>query len=706
MDRKIRLGIDVGGTFTKAIAIDIISGSFIDSATIPTTHNSTKGVAEGIILALRQLMKNNNIQKSEIELISHSTTQAVNALLEGDTAKVGIIGMGVGLEKSNVVRRTNIKDIELSLNKYLHTCYRFLDTSRYLQKNEVFFAISALKEEGAMVLVVSEAYGVDDPSNELFVMGNSDIPITGGHELTGIYGLEIRTVTAAINAGIMPKAISTAKYVENVVRQENINCPIMIMKGDGGVTDIDTFKNKPILTILSGPAASVAGALLHSHILHGVFIEVGGTSTNISIIKNGKPEIRYVTIMDHPTCIRSVDVRVAGVAGGSLIRIGKNKIIDVGPRSAHIAGLRYSCFVEPSELENAKIITFNPKESDPNDYICIQTQDNKKIAITNTCAANALGLIGKQNYAFGNREAAIKALTLLGKKLGKSYQETAEIILNFSIKKVFRIIEPMIKEYELDENKIILIGGGGGASVLVPYMAMKWKFQYQISKNAEVVSSIGVAAAMIYEEIERTIDRPDSNDVSNIIDDVKERALDRGAVPESLSIQTEYVNERSLLRAIATGNIELDIGKSNRKEIDEKQAIEIASSILENNNIQRISEMRNYYGYTCEAIKKQILLKKRKYPVVILDKFGRIRLMLDNAKIIKGNKNLKKEIDTLIFKANNSSKEDLAPQVHILDDTKIVDFSSLNSPQHLIEAIKNEIDKTNADEITIIIKMK
>ncbi|MGE0243337.1 MAG: hydantoinase/oxoprolinase family protein [Nitrososphaeraceae archaeon] len=706
MDRKIRLGIDVGGTFTKAIAIDIVSGSFIDSATIPTTHNSTKGVAEGIILALRQLMDNNNIQKSEIELISHSTTQAVNALLEGDTSKVGIIGMGVGLEKSNVVRRTNIKDIELSLNKYLHTCYRFLDTSKYLQKNEVISAIAALKNEGAVVLVVSEAYGVDDPSNELFVMNKSDIPITGGHELTGIYGLEIRTVTAAINAGIMPKAISTAKYVENVVRQENIKCPIMIMKGDGGVTDIDTFKNKPILTILSGPAASVAGALLHSHILHGVFIEVGGTSTNISIIKNGKPEIRYVTIMDHPTCIRSVDVRVAGVAGGSLIRIGKNKIIDVGPRSAHIAGLRYSCFVDPSELEDAKIITFNPKENDPSDYICIQTQDNTKIAITNTCAANALGLIEKQNYAFGNRESAIKALSLLGKKLGKSYQETAEIILDFSIKKVFRIMEPMIKEYQLVENKIILIGGGGGASVLVPYMSTKWKFQYQISKNAEVVSSIGVAAAMIYEEIERTIDRPDSNDVSNIIDDVKERALNRGAVPESLSIQTEYVNERSLLRAIATGNIELDIGKNNRKEIDEKQAIEIASSILENNNIQRILNMRNYYGYTCEAIKKQILLKKRKYPVVILDKFGRIRLMLDNAKIIKGNKNLKKEIDTLIFKANNISNEDLAPQVHILDDTKIVDFSSLSSPQHLIEAIKNEIDKTNADEITIIIKMK
>jgi N-methylhydantoinase A/oxoprolinase/acetone carboxylase beta subunit len=479
----------------------------------------------------------------------------------------------------------------------------------------------------------------------------------------------------------------------------------MIMKGDGGVTDIDTFKNKPILTILSGPAASVAGALLHSHILHGVFIEIGGTSTNISIIKNGKPEIRYVTIMDHPTCIRSVDVRVAGVAGGSLIRLEKNRIIDVGPRSAHIAGLKYSCFVEPNELDNARIITFKPNENDPDDYICIQTYNNKKIAITNTCAANALGLIMKEDYAFGNRVSAIRSLSLLGETLGISYQEAAEMVLDFSIKKIFQIMEPMIKEYQLIENKTILIGGGGGASVLVPYMATKRNFHHQIAKNAEVVSSIGVAAAMIYEEIEKTIDKPDSNDVSNIIDDVKKRALDRGAVPESISIQTEYVNERSLLRAIATGNVELDIGKNNRKEIDDQQATEIASSILENNNVQRILDMRNYYGFTCETIKKQFLIKKRKYPIVILDKFGRIRLMLDNAKIIKGNKNLKNEIDTLIFKLNNKSKDDLAPQVHILDDMKIIDFSSLTSPQHLIEAIKNEIDKINTDKITIIIKI-
>ncbi|MGZ5547441.1 MAG: hydantoinase/oxoprolinase family protein, partial [Nitrososphaeraceae archaeon] len=591
------------------------------------------------------------------------------------------------------------------LHKYLYTCYRFIDTSKYLDMSEIISTIASLKNEGAEVLVVSEAYGVDDPSNEKYVMKYSDIPITAGHELTGIYGLEIRTLTAAINAGIMPKAISTAQYVENVVRNENITCPIMIMKGDGGVTDIDTFKNKPILTILSGPAASVAGALLHSHILHGVFIEVGGTSTNISIIKNGKPEIRYVTIMDHPTCIRSVDVRVAGVAGGSLVRISNNRIIDVGPRSAHIAGLRYSCFVEPQELENSRIITFKPNETDPDDYVCIETSNNKKIAITNTCAANALGLINNEDYAFGNKRSAIKSLSLLGEKIGVNYQKTAEMILDFSLKKILHIMDPMIKEYHVEERKIILIGGGGGASVLVPYIATKFKFNQEIDKNAEVVSSIGVAAAMIYEEIEKTIDTPDSNDVSNIIENVKKRALDRGAVPESLSIQTEFVNERTLLRAIATGNVELDIGKNNRKEIDEKEALVIASSILESNHVQRILNMRNYFGFTCETIKKQFFLKKRKNPIVILDKFGRIRLMLDNAKVIEGNKKLKDEIDSMIRQLMDKSNEELAPQVHILDDMKIVDFSSLISPEHLIDALKNEIDKANTDKITIIIKI-
>ena len=166
MNRRIRIGVDVGGTFTKSIGIDMESGKIIGKISVPTSHSSSEGVSTGIIMALTTLIKNENIRETEIELISHSTTQAVNALLEGDTAKVGIIGMGVGLEKMNVIKRTNLGNIELAPNKYLSTCYRFLDTSKFLNEKEVESTILDLKKEGAEVIIVSEAYGVDEPSNE------------------------------------------------------------------------------------------------------------------------------------------------------------------------------------------------------------------------------------------------------------------------------------------------------------------------------------------------------------------------------------------------------------------------------------------------------------------------------------------------------------------------------------------------------------
>ena len=706
MMNRVRIGVDVGGTFTKSVAIDMNNGKIIGKVTVPTSHFSEEGVSTGIIESLMKLIHKEGINESNIELISHSTTQAVNALLEGDTTKVGIIGMGVSLEKGDIIKRTNIGNVELAPNKYLKTCYRFLDTSKFLDKNEIYQIINELKEEGAKVLIVSEAYGVDDPSNELYVMEKSDLPATAGHELTGIYGLEIRTLTAAINASILLKAISTAKYVELAVRQQKISAPLTIMKGDGGVTDMNTFKTKPILTVLSGPAASVAGALLHLRILNGIFIEVGGTSTNICVIKNGKPEVKYVTIMNHPTCIKSLDVRVVGIAGGSLVRWSGKKITDVGPRSAHISGLRYSCFAEPQELEGGQIITFMPKEGDPIDYIGLEVGAGKRFAITTTCAANALGLIPDNDYAKGDQKSAQLALSILAQRLGMDMEDVANKILHISTKKIQQTIRTLIKEYRLKDEKFALIGGGGGASVLVPLIAKKLNTECRIADNSEVISSIGVCTASIREEREKIIDNPNPNDISLFIQEVEKIAISKGALPESISTQSEYINEKSLLRVTVYGNMKLDVGVNDRKEIDDEEAEVLACELFGiNEGVHRIFDMKDYYIFACEIHKKKLFLKSKKQPVLVLDKYGHVRISIENADIYSGSPQVMKEKIQSLIKDHGLSKNELAPQIHIVDGKRILDFSSLSSTAHVLKAVTEELDKTVNNQVTIIIKV-
>jgi len=706
MMNRVRIGVDVGGTFTKSVAIDMNNGKIIGKVTVPTSHFSEEGVSTGIIESLMKLIHKESIKESNIELISHSTTQAVNALLEGDTTKVGIIGMGVSLEKSDIVKRTNIGNVELAPNKYLKTCYRFLDTSKFLDKHEIYQIINELKEEGAKVLIVSEAYGVDDPSNELYVMEKSDLPATAGHELTGIYGLEIRTLTAAINASILLKAINTAKYVELAVRQQKISAPLTIMKGDGGVTDMNTFKTKPILTVLSGPAASVAGALLHLRILNGIFIEVGGTSTNICVIKNGKPEVKYVTIMNHPTCIKSLDVRVVGIAGGSLARWSGKKITDVGPRSAHISGLRYSCFAEPQELEGGQIITFMPKEGDPIDYIGLEVGAGKRFAITTTCAANALGLIPDNDYAKGDQKSAQLALSILAQRLEMDMEDVANKILDISSKKIQQTIRTLIKEYRLKDEKFVLIGGGGAASVLVPLIAKKLNTEYRIADNSEVISSIGVCTASIREEREKIINNPNPNDISLFIQEVEKIAISKGALPESISTQSEYINEKSLLRVTAYGNMKLDVGANDTKEIDDEEAEVLACELFGiNEGVHRIFDMKDYYIFACEIHKKKLFLKSKKQSVLVLDKYGHVRISVENADIYNSSPQAMKEKIQSLIKDHGLSKNELAPQIHIVDGKRILDFSSLSSTAHVLKAVTEELDKTVNNQVTIIIKV-
>ena len=157
-------------------------------------------------------------------------------------------------------------------------------------------------------------------------------------------------MTATLNASILPIAARTAEVVAGGVHTAGLAAPVMVMRGDGGATDLEGFRRAPARTLYSGPAASVAGALRFAGVTDGVVVEVGGTSTNVAAVKGGRPLLSYVQVASHSTALRAVDVRVVGVAGGSMLRVRKGRVYGVGPRSAHIAGLPYACFAAPGGL--------------------------------------------------------------------------------------------------------------------------------------------------------------------------------------------------------------------------------------------------------------------------------------------------------------------------------------------------------------------
>ena len=150
---KVRIGIDVGGTFTKAVVIHNDTLEIIGKSSVLTTHSAAEGVAKGVIHVFQRALADFHIDPGDVVFLAHSTTQATNALLEGDLAPVGIIGMGSGGVGGMLAKnQTFIGDIPLVTGRVLKTCHAFLNT-RKLTPEGARRSIEGLVSRGAKVIV-------------------------------------------------------------------------------------------------------------------------------------------------------------------------------------------------------------------------------------------------------------------------------------------------------------------------------------------------------------------------------------------------------------------------------------------------------------------------------------------------------------------------------------------------------------------------
>ncbi|MDZ7269484.1 MAG: hydantoinase [candidate division KSB1 bacterium] len=709
--RRIRIGIDVGGTFINAVALDTASFSIIAHTKTPTTHHANSGVAHGMVTVLRRLLRKGEIDPAEIILVAYSTTLASNALLEGDVAKVGIIGMGTGLKTRRVRRETNIKDLELAPGKKLPTCYRFLDTRRNFSTAVIRQTLHELQAEGAQAIVAAEAFSVENPRYELQVLDCArelGLPATATQQISQLYGLRLRTRTAVLTASILPVMLATLEMMERSLEEAGIQAPLMIMRSDGGVMDVKSMRERPLLTLLSGPAAGIAGALMYASLTEGIFLEVGGTSTNISLIHRGQVAVHTARLGPHQLSIKAFDIHSVAVAGGSMIRIQQGRVHDVGPRSAHLARMPYEAFSETSDIHEAEPTLAPPRSGDPGDYVFLQHQE-KKIALTLTGAANLLGCVPDYDYARGGQKNVGMSYAKLGRLLDQAPEQIAEAVMQAGCRKIAEAVRSLLSHYELPRENLRLVGAGGAAATVVPYTARLLNLPFTVVLNSALFSAIGVALAMIRETIERSLVNPTEEDLINLRQEAERVVLARGASAESVDIKIEVDAQHHLVRAIATGATDARLLERIRRPVPAHQRASVAADALDAElaSVQMLAHTDFFTVYSAVKTVPRFfgLLKSRRQPMVIVDQHGVVRLTFEHAEIREmtageGRQRLQEFLEKCTHYGDSGA---WLPGIYLAIGPRLVDFSGLVSINQILSLGTHELEQTRADSPVLLV---
>jgi N-methylhydantoinase A/oxoprolinase/acetone carboxylase beta subunit len=694
----LRVGVDVGGTFTKAVAVVPCPFELRAHAVVPTTHDAADGVTAGVAAALTQLLDALGPDARAVELVAFSTTQAMNALLEGDVARVGVVGIGRQPDLRPARKRTAVGSVPLAPGRELRTDHVFLDATGGLSVDEVDAALDRLAAAGCTAIAASGAFAVDAPHAERLVAERArerGLPTCAGHELSAAYGLELRTVSAAVNASILPLVQRTAAIVQQVLHDAAIDVPLLVLRGDGGAMSLAAFGRAPSFSIGAGPAAGVAAALHELELTNGIVLECGGTSSNVSVVAGGRTILRTLKVMGRPTAIRSVDSWVVGAAGGSMARLRRRSIAEVGPRSAHVAGLPYACFADPGALAGAELELIAPREGDPVAYAAVRTASGELLALTTTCAANALGLVPAGSHAAGSREAALAAFAPLAARLRcREPQQAARALLDAAVAKVAGAVEEAARTHDFGpEVPLVALGGAGPA--LAGEVARALRRPLLAPEHPEVMSSIGAALSLVRAEVVRSA-TGDAAAAGLATRDAERACVAAGAAPDTVRVECSYEAREGQLRAVATGAVALERGAAGRAPVDEPAQQRAAAQALGvETGVLRLVAATEYY---------RVYGEDGAGPVAVVDGLGSVPLAERARRIVHGPKH--EVLDGLGAAVEDATLQlgvtCVLPRVALVCGSRIVDTSDARRAEDILLTARTALEGHDGPAVAVV----
>lgn len=696
----LRVGVDVGGTFTKAVAIAPEPFQLVGQAVVPTSHAGADGVMGGVAEALGTLLDGLAGDRERVELVAFSTTQAMNALLEGDVPTVGVVGLGAKPDLRRARKRTKVGSIGLAPGRELRTEHEFLDLSDGIDHEAVVAAVDRLIERGCESFAVSGAFSVEAPEHELAVAAAAaerGYPACCGHQLSEAYGLETRTVSAAVNAAILPVVERTAGLVERALERSGLNVPLLVLRGDAGAMDIESFRRRPSFTVGSGPAAGVAAALHQVGATDAIVVECGGTSTNVSVVRRGRPALRSIKVMGRPTAIRSIDSWVVGVAGGSMLRLGRRGLAGIGPRSAHVAGLPYACFADPADLVGARPAAFAPRPGDPADYAAIDTPAGR-FAVTVTCAANALGCVADGTHARGSRAAAEIAFGVLAGGRRGGGGALAQAAFDAALAQIETSIVEAARSAGIPADAPLIALGGAGEA-LVPELSRRLGRPLVEPEHQEILASVGAALTLIRVELARSARGTDAAGRAALIHDAERACVEAGAAPGTITIETTYDPDHGLLRAVGTGAVALEAGAAGRSPAGDDQLLLIAARAfgVEADALERISATDFYVVY---ATRRDGALDR----AVIVDRLGSVPVLEPVREVVVGSgETFLSELERAIESGSlNLGVASVLPRVTMVCGPQLLDLSDTSRSADLLAAARIAIVADGGEAVAVV----